>query len=469
MKSIRRQTVVRIGRTAGLFGAGLVAAIACKSFSIDETVYTGASTSRAGSSSGGNHPSSGGSASVAGRAGSTSSEGGDVGFAGDSASGGSVAAAGSGPVEPEIPAEPFTKAAFLRQVAECTVNRYQDFHAQAVAFDSAVQALDAAPSEKAVAQARAAWLSANTSLQALELFRFGPAGRTAEADAGGQELRDQIYSWPLGGRCPVETALVDKLYAASDFSSSLVDVRGMGAAEYLLFYEPADNGCQSFAAINTNGSWAALGASEIALRKRHYAAAVSGLVLASAEQAFAAWDPTRGNFKAKLTSPGAGSPYPDQQAALNVVFHGIFYLEKEVKDFKLAVPLARSPACFAALCPEALEARFAKVSLSNLKLNFRAFRRLFQGCGANDTGLGFDDWLDAVGASALRIRMLDALDGAENALDDVTPPLEDSLLVDAAHAQFLYDQLKVFTDIFKTEFISTLNLDLPPGAGTDND
>lgn len=469
MKSSQRQTAVRIGRAAGLLSAGLIAAIACKSFSIDETVYTGASTSRAGSSSGGISSSTGGSASVAGRAGSTSSEGGDVGSAGDSASGGTVAAAGSGPVEPEIPAEPFSKAAFLRQVAECTVTRYEDFHTQAVAFDAAVKALDATPNDKSLAQARAAWLAANRSLQALELFRFGPAGRTAEADAGGQELRDQVYSWPLGGRCPVETALVDKVYAGSNFASSLVDVRGMGAAEYLLFYEQPDNGCQSFAAINTSGSWAALGASEIALRKRHYAAAVSGLVLSNAEKLFAAWDPTRGNFKAKLMSPGAGSPYPSDKEAMNVVFHGIFYLEKEVKDFKLAVPLARSPACFAALCPEALEARFAKASLSNLKLNFRAFRRLFQGCGANDTGLGFDDWLDAVGASPLRIRMVDALDGAEKALDDVTPPIEDSLLADAAHAQFLYDKLKEFTDIFKTEFISTLNLDLPPGAGTDND
>lgn len=392
-----------------------------------------------------------------------------MGSGGDMASGGMMAAGGSSNEEPEIPAEPFSKAAFLRQVSECAVARYEDFHTHAVALDAAAKALDSAPNAETVARARAAWLVANASWQAAELFRFGPAGRPVEADAGGQGLRDQIYAWRLGGRCPVETALVDKVYAASDFATSTIDNRGMGAAEYLLFYEQADNGCQSFSPINTNGTWAALGATEIALRKRQYAAAVAADVLANAEKLYAAWDPARGNFKAKLASPGAGSPYPNEQAALNVVFHGIFYLEKEVKDFKLAVPLAVSPECFSALCPEALESRFANVSQANLKANFVAFRRLFQGCGGKNTGLGFDDWLDAVGASALKNRMLAALDGAETALDAINPAIEVSLVRDTPKVQFFYDSLKQFTDIFKTEFISALNLDLPPGAGTDND
>jgi len=218
----------KFGRNAALVTTGLLAAFSCKSFAIDENVYTGATSARAGSSSTGGRsssPAAGGSLSRAGGTGTitpahgggeTAENGGEIGSGGTHASGGRFAIGDSGgmdsgPVEPEIPEELFSKAAFLRQVADCAVARYRDFEVHALALDEAAKANVAVPSDATLRAVQEAWRAANASWQVAEIFRFGPAARSADQDPGAQELRDQIYAWRFGGRCPVETALADRL------------------------------------------------------------------------------------------------------------------------------------------------------------------------------------------------------------------------------------------------------------------
>ncbi|MET0792964.1 MAG: imelysin family protein [Polyangiaceae bacterium] len=484
MKTARRQSAVRLekfGRAAGLMSAGLLLAFACKSFQVDENVYTGPSVSaRAGSSSSGvgfTSPDVGGSTSTAGTVGNAGSSGtsaaqggGDVAAnAGATSRGGASSVGGtSGEVEPE-PDEPFSKAALLRQVADCAIAQYADFADNARHFEAAAKANVAAPTPTSALELRNAWLAANSSWQVAEVFRFGPAARSADADPGAQELRDQIYAWRFGGRCPVETALADQVYASPTFGTSLINNRGLGAAEYLLFYPGTDNECPDYSAINKQGTWVALGADEIISRKRAYAAAIAADVLANAEKLIAAWDPAAGNFRRQLSQPGSGSVYKDEQTALNAVFFGMFYIEKEVKDYKIGIPVGANAECVSGLCPEAIESRYANVSTANIRRNYLGFRRLFQGCGSKFSGLGFDDWLDAVGASELRIRMLSALDGAQAAIDALDPPLEVSVTAHTDRVFVVYNALKVLTDLIKSDFVTVLDLELPIGAGTDND
>lgn len=488
MKTDNRQPVtplVKIGRVAGLFTAGLLAAVACKSFVLEENVFTG-SSSRAGSTSSGGgstSPGRGGSGGTSnGTSGADSSTGGELASNGGSVSrgggsnstGGLASVGGNGgggvEVEPEIPDEPFTKAGLLRQAADCAVARYKDFEVHALALDAAAKANVAEPSASTASALNNAWLVANSSWQIAEVFRFGPAGRSADLDKGAKELRDQIYGWRAGGRCPVESALVDQTYTKPAFATSLVNIRGLGAQEYLLFYGGFDNECLPGSAINKDGTWAALGQAEIATRKRAYAAAVAADILSNTQKLLQDWDPAGGNFRKLLTEPGTGgSPYANEQEALNAVFTGLNYIEKEVKDWKLAIPLGISVECVSGFCPEAVESRYAHVSTANLRQNFVGFRRLFQGCGGKNTGLGFDDWLDSVGAEDLRSRMMAALDNAQSKIDALDPPLEVSLNTNIDRVFDVYNALKGLTDLFKTEFLSVLMLKLPPSGGTDTD
>ncbi|MEZ4314514.1 MAG: imelysin family protein [Polyangiaceae bacterium] len=89
---------------------------------------------------------------------------------------------------------------------------------------------------------------------------------------------------------------------------------------------------------------------------------------------------------------------------------GLFYVDTEVKDEKLAKPL-QAPRMRAALCPEAVESPFARRSRSHVKNNLLGFRRVLAGCEEGG-GLGFDDLLAALGQGALAERMVTHVDEA---------------------------------------------------------
>jgi uncharacterized protein len=377
--------------------------------------------------------------------------------------------AGVGGAEPPGPAVvAFTKAALLAAEADCTLGELRHFRSLAEALRDRCEEFSNTHGAEQEDAARRAFRAAMSAWQMLEVHRYGPAARKGDDPAGGQDLRDEIYAWPLGGRCNVELQLVSKGYAQPGFAAQLINVRGLGTLEYLLFNEDASNGCPSYSPLNAQGTWAALGLEELRTRKAEYARVVADDVLAHATALVAAWE--GGRFREQLVAAGsAGSPYTSEQAALNAVSNALFYVEREVKDKKLALPPGISPDCTSGSCPELLESQYAGLSTENIRQNLRGFRQLFWGCGPRASGLGFDDWLNEVGAGELERRMATAFEGATLAFEQLDPPLERALLSKPEVATVAYQSLKRFTDLLKTEFVSALRLELPTGTETDND
>ncbi|WP_438032273.1 imelysin family protein [Sorangium sp. So ce204] len=456
---------------------GVAAAAGCRKPPPDEVVYTGQGAGPGvaqppGSGGSTPEPSTGSGATSTTAASSAIATTAGAGGAG-SASGAGGAGGGEpvpGDVCPPVPVAegPFSKAKLITAAADCALNRACEFEAQARALHESAAALARGPGEPSAAAARDAWLAAMTVWQEAELFRFGPAASSTQP--GGQDLRDQIYSWPLVSRCKVDEQIVSRAYAQPSFSSSLINGRGLAAFEYLVFYGGGDNACTQFSPINANRTWAALSAGELAQRKADYAAAAAADVLAQAGALARAWAPEAGSFREKLTRAGQGSPvFATEQDALNAVSDAMFYIEKELKDWKLGRPLGFTEDCVTPTCPEALESRFALASAAHLKANLRGFRRLFQGCGEGGEGVGFDDWLRAAGSADLADRMLQALSGAQSAVDALDLPLEQALSTDRAKVESVYTAVKALTDLLKTEFVSALNLELPQSSEGDND
>ncbi len=197
------------------------------------------------------------------------------------------------------------RAEVLAAVSQCMLSTYQAGHAAVLSLRDAAQAAKADPTAEKRAAAETAWSSAMEIWQQAEVMQIGPAASVALP--GGKNLRDEIYSWPLTGRCLVEQQLVSKSYEASTFSTALVNLRGLDAAEYLLFYKADDNACAANATINSGGTWAALGAAEITARKAAYAAVVADDIVVSATKLLDAWEPAKGNFVAQLETAGRGS------------------------------------------------------------------------------------------------------------------------------------------------------------------
>jgi uncharacterized protein len=380
-------------------------------------------------------------------------------------------------VDPELPGSagagageppPFSKRSLLVALGDCAVQHYAEFAALAEELAERTRASAENPSAETLEMVRAAWSTAMASWQRAELYRFGPAARSTEP--GGRDLRDQIYSWPLASRCRVEEQLVARADEAADFASSLVNGRSLAALEYLAFYQGTDNACSTFSVINAAGSWSALNSQALSQRKAAYAARVAGDVLERAGMLLAAWRPEGDDFAAELSSAGVGSvTFASEQAALNAASDALFYIEREVKDLKLGAPLGLVPECPNASCPEAVESPFAKASTGHLRQNLLGFQRLFSGCGAGFSGLGFDDWLVAVGASDLAARMAEAVTRARAVLDGLEVSIDQALLSEPARVASIHAAIKGITDLLKTEFITVLNLDLPRTLEGDTD
>lgn len=371
----------------------------------------------------------------------------------------------SGPGEP-VELEPFSKAALLRATAACAVEQYEAFAQHAHALSRAVALLNEQSS--ALPDAQQAFVDAILSFQIVEQFRIGPAARAM--DPGGKDLRDWLYAYPQINRCQVDRNLVSEVYL-TDFDDVLLNARGLGVLEYLLFERGDSNTCSVGIDINVHGSWAELSQAELDARRAEYAGVVADDIARRADELVAQWVPSEGNFHASLVDAGSGSGvFASQQAALNAVSHALFYLEKEVKDYKLGWPLGLVAECTSGSCPGAAELPYSGQSGPSISQNLRGFRLLFEGCGADYAGIGFDDWLRAADPDGdLGERMLLRLTEAESAVSALPRLLEDAFYDAPDEARAVHAAVKKVTDLLKTEFVTVLNLDLPMTAEGDND
>jgi uncharacterized protein len=353
-----------------------------------------------------------------------------------------------------------SRSALLAASADCAVQRYSVFAAAAQTLHEATIAYAADRTNERKLAARDAWKAAMRAWQEAELFRFGPAAPPS-IDPGGKSLRDQIYIWPQFSQCRIDEQTVTQGYV----SAGLADARGLGAIEYLLFFDGTDVCSSTFKYKN---EWDALSAEELAQRKADYAAAAIADVITHVTTLMNAWDPSSGNFRRELVEPRAGMTFEGDHAALNAVSHALFYIEKEVKDLKVGKPLGRFE-CQAPPCVDAVESRFAAASSDNIRTNVAGFRRLFQGCADDGSGIGFDDLLEAAGAVDLRDRMVADVNAIQTASEGITMPLENAITSEPDKVTALHDALKALTTSLKGELVTVLNLGLSKTSASDTD
>ena len=372
-----------------------------------------------------------------------------------------VAGACSFPVDVNAP---FTKTALLTSVSQCTMQQLCEFDALAEDLQTKLSTYASAPSADTLAIARNAWYQTLQKWQVLELFQIGPAASLM--DPGGQALRNEIYAFPYANRCAMEENLYDQTYLGPMFATAPSSARGFGALEYMLFFGDTTNGCTAVNRLNAKKLWATLSAEEIAARKAAYAGAVGRDLRAKSAALLSAWSASEGNFMSQLSTAGHGSTvYASEQAALNAVSNALYYLEQDVKLWKVGRPAALTGCSDG--CRSYAESQYARISSDDVRTNLKAFRLIFQGCGENNAGLGFDDWLRAVGMGSIADEMLAALDAVDAAM--VGFDLNAAFDQDPARVGPVYDAFKAVTDPFKTDMMTALDLSPPMELVGDND
>lgn len=375
--------------------------------------------------------------------------------------------------DPEGPGDSFDRSAMLASLTEHVfLPSLSTFESDAAALSTAVLAARDAPEAEATAKraaAQAAFSTAYKSWQLLEMLQLGPAGNVG-ARIGGRGLRDEIYSWPLRNTCRVDQVTFSRDYEASDFfDRELVNAYGLDALEYLLFVATDDNACASPASINDPSNWPALSTDDIRSRRAAYAAAVAAQILAEAGRLVATWSES---FAADFSGAGTkASSFSTAQEAVDEVFAAMFYLDRQLKDIKLAAPLGVGDACLETpTCPELVESPHADLSIEAIRANLDGFYALFVGApvGGDANLLGFDDFLVELGASELALQMREDTDKARAsaaAVDGFLTTLE----TNPAALEELYDEIRAIAVPLKSQFVSVLNLAVPQEGAADND
>jgi uncharacterized protein len=175
-------------------------------------------------------------------------------------------------------------------------------------------------------------------------------------------------------------------------------------------------------------------------------------------------------------APGRrGAPFPSAHHAVNVVSDALFYVDTEVKDRKLGSPAGITPSScgtFGVPCPQDLESPWSGHARENVVANLRGLEMVFLGEGPDPAiqgGIGFDDFLVAVGAVELAATMRADIAAAIAAAEAIPGSLGEALgaapeAVAASHAA-----VKRITDNLKSQFLTVLALELPDEIGDDTD
>lgn len=470
MKSDRQGLIARAGLASTC--AALAIGMACSR--TDHPIERFASGHDAGGTGASPLPGAAGSSGSAAMTGGKPGAGGSAngGTGSSSSEAGSVGEAGSGPqvLEPpeldcgEAPVSSgaFSRAAMRASVADCATYHYCRFEGATRWLSETLTGYGEEPSVAALKTAQLAYTQAFSIWSVLEHFQFGPLSSNV-ASAGkdeyqGQGVRERIYAWPLSVRCRVEDQVVNQKYQ-TDFPNVLVSGRGLFALEYLLFYPGSDTSCA--ASSVTAQKWTTFSQDDLAARKLAYAQGLASDVHAWILDLQQRWAEGGGNYRPKLVD---ATGYPSEQEAMKVLGWALLYTEHEVKDLKLGVPAGVR----AGSTGELPEAPYANLGTEAVRANLRGFRALYQGCGSDGAGLGFDDWLIEAGHPELAQDIVTAYENAQAAAD--TFPAWDQAT--PGDFQGLYATVKVLTDHLKNDLFgsgSPIGLALPATISGDTD
>lgn len=375
---------------------------------------------------------------------------------------------GGGTSTPDAIADNFDRNALLAHLAnDVLVPIYATFETRAAALPPAItaycDALDAGAPGATLDAARAAWRDAIDTWERAEAVLVGPAAMDNKA------LRDRVYAWPLLAPCDVDKDVASRWAnpASYDLQAKLQRQRSLLAIEYLLFPETDMHNC----AITPPG-WDALGA-DLPRARCRLAEVLATDVAAAATELHAAWRPDGGNYAAQLATAGSsGSSLPSAHEAVNVVSDSFFYVDRMVKDMKLGEAAGISVnACGTVQqpCVREVELRYADRATFAIRANLATLREAVSGTTVAGEGIGFDDFLIAVGQPELATSMLADLDAAVAKANALPDSFLTGLSANYAAIVDMHTAVREFTNDLKSQFLTVLALDIPDDVASDND
>ncbi len=332
---------------------------------------------------------------------------------------------------------------------------------------------DAALVADAKQSAQDSWRVAMNGWQLADMMQLEPLLK------GDGALRNNIYSWPTKNSCGVD---LDVTYFKDgnvnsqpyDIAARTASRKSLVALEYLLFN---DNLAHSCTGTTKPIEWNNQTEQYRKVARCEFAVEVATDIENNAEQLLTDWlgSDAKIGYATKLKSAGeSGSEFVTAHDAVNKLSDALFYLDKFTKDAKLAEPLGLfANDCGAQACPDSVESKYSEHSLKNIENNLRALKMFMQGSNEID-----NEESDAIGFRHYLIDVGDVVT-ADNLDEHVNLAIENTKAYQASLAKSLVDNadkvlethgdVKNVTDKLKSDFITSLALEVPKTSAGDND
>ncbi len=340
------------------------------------------------------------------------------------------------------PPPEFTRTAMLQNITENWILPLHDqFRSEAGALRDAAYAFRDAPGEATLNAMQRKWRQAAIWWQGVAVFRLGQ-----EAFA----IQNRISN-----DSPIATPVIDIFITGSDpitpesvsvFGSNVLGIRTI---EYLIFDRAGGN-----AAVLDKFTTAVTGE-----RRMDYLLIAADDLAAAGEALWEYWSPDGRNYAAEFTTHEA---VPEQEA-ISMLANRIIDSHEAMINMRVGWPLG---VLSGRVQPEIVEAPYSGASTLQLKATFNMVRIGFTG----GEGLGFDDYLDFLGATyedgSLSDAILAQMDVIEAALNALNAPLDEMLATNPAAVQSLYDEGRRLVVLLKADMASRLGVITTP---SDND
>lgn len=344
--------------------------------------------------------------------------------------------------------------------------------------DTLAASCEAKMTPSAQTSAKNAFRDAMLAFHGLSAMTFGPLAEDKGA------LQSRIYAWPFINTCGIDQE-VEALTrdAAKPVADLGVNLRGLGAIEYLL-YEPALKSACNARAFPLVKAWSEKADAEKRLDRCATAARLAQDVMEAAVYLEKRWDLEEGNYSKTLID---GSVYPDMKEAVTAVVHGMFAFEK-LKDERLGRPLGLHKLCTsdAWKCPENAEHPLSGLAFEAIRTQYDNFKEIFWGSRDRDAkAFGIDDLLISHGHAAAVAELRAAMDQLDDSLAAVEA--EGTTLQEQIEAMLpedcrattvtdrrvpvcaMFQDVRTIATMFKTDVLTMLSLRAPPGYQGDND
>lgn len=267
--------------------------------------------------------------------------------------------------------------------------------------------------------------------QGCALYQFGPA------ETSGLSSVTNLY--PIDDN-QVEQNIQNGGYDLTQVSN--FDARGLPTIEYLIY---GSNLTAEETLVRLNDG-----------SRMNYLLEVARLIANTAEITRNTWDSSGGNFIGDFTSTEALGVSAGSSIAqlLNAV---IQYYERNIRDGKVGIPVGiRS---LGEIIPENVEAYYSQNSLPLLRESMLQFRKMYTG----DTGMGFDDYLVALGAVStdnedLPAAIEDQFSIILMAIDQINEPLSEAIVNDKSAVEQVFAQMQELATLMKTDMSSQIGV-----------